>query len=130
MDRSKGSSSAPGIANIRKEKRENSLSPSKPPSQPKGKRNIMLERFQKFQTDDNPSLAQYTYEPKPLFFYGTLADPLQLQEVFQLPAPPVFIPARASSYKVMLWGQYPALVNGTPDNFVDGMAFAVEAQQQ
>jgi hypothetical protein len=33
----------------------------------------MLDRFQKFQEDDNPSLNLYTYEPKP-FFYGSLTD--------------------------------------------------------
>jgi len=109
------------------EKTENS-STSKPPVKPKGKRNIMLERFQNYQ--HKPPVSRYTYKPELFFFYGTLTDPLQLQQVLQLPEPPILKPARVPSRKIMLWGQYPTLVNGTFDDFVDGMAYFVETEEQ
>jgi gamma-glutamylcyclotransferase (GGCT)/AIG2-like uncharacterized protein YtfP len=99
----------------------------KSPSDQKGKRNIMLE---KFQANVKPSLGQYTYVPRPFFFYGSLMDPLRLQEVLQLPAPPVLKPARVQSSKIMLWGQYPALVDGPTNSYVDGMAYVVATEQQ
>ena len=30
----------------------------------------------------------------------------------------------------MLWGQYPALVDGPNNSYVDGMAYVVETEQQ
>lgn len=89
----------------------------------------MLKKFQKSQDGDNPSPSQLAYEPKPFFFYDSLTDPLRLQEVLQLPAPPVLKAARVRSYKIMLWGKYPALVRGPHDSYVDGMAFVVENEQ-
>jgi gamma-glutamylcyclotransferase (GGCT)/AIG2-like uncharacterized protein YtfP len=86
--------------------------------------------LEKFQANVIPSLGQYTYIPKPFFFYGSLMDPLRLQEVLQLPAPPVLKPARVTSYKIMLWGQYPALVDGPTNSYVDGIAYFVETEQQ
>jgi hypothetical protein len=88
---------------------------------------IMLE---KFQANVNPSLNQYGYIPKPFFFYGSLTDPLRLQEILQLPAPPVLKPARVKSWKIMLWGQYPALADGPNDSYVDGMAYVIDTEQQ
>ncbi|KAH8816967.1 hypothetical protein F5884DRAFT_853398 [Xylogone sp. PMI_703] len=79
---------------------------------------------------DIKPLAPYTYIPKHFFFYGSLMDPLRLQEVLQLPEPPVLKTAKVQSYKIKLWGQYPALVYGSPNNFVDGMAFYVETELQ
>ena len=87
----------------------------------------MFEIFQKYEY--TPPLSRYTYEPALFFFYGTLTDPSQLQEVLQLPEPPVFKAAPVSSRKIMLRGQYPALVNGAPDDFVKGMAYSVETEE-
>ena len=121
------SSSPPEIPNHSTKTPEYSPPPSKAPSNQKANRNIMLE---KFQANVKPSLGQYTYIPKPFFFYGSLIDPLRLQEALQLPAPPVLKPARVKSYKIMLWGQYPALVDGPNDSYVNGMAYVVETKQQ
>jgi gamma-glutamylcyclotransferase (GGCT)/AIG2-like uncharacterized protein YtfP len=63
------------------------------------------------------------------FFYGTLTDPLKLQGILLLPNPPVLKPARVRSYKIMLWGQYPALVDGPLDSYVDGMTCVIETKQ-
>jgi hypothetical protein len=127
MDSFTGSSSAAKTVDDENKKPEYSPPTGKPPADQKVNRNIMLE---KFQANVKPSLGQYTYIPKPFFFYGSLMDPLQLQEVLQLPAPPVLKPARVKSYKIMLWGQYPALVNGLNNSYVDGMSYVVETEKQ
>ncbi|KFY32986.1 hypothetical protein V495_08540 [Pseudogymnoascus sp. VKM F-4514 (FW-929)] len=127
MEGTTGSLSASKVDNDEK-KGLGYVSPTgKPPPKPKVRRNIMLE---KFRADVEPSLPPYTYTPIPFFFYGTLTDPLRLQEVLQLSAPPVLKPARVRCYKIMLWGQYPALVHGPMNNYVDGMAFVVETEEQ
>ena len=99
-----GSSSATKVVNDENKMPEYSLPTGKPPSDQKASRNIILE---KFQANVKPSLGRYAYIPKLFFFYGSLMDPLRLQDVLQLPAPPVLKPARVKSYKIMLWGQYP-----------------------
>lgn len=127
MDSFSRSSSAANMVNDKNKKQTNSPPTGKPPSDQKAKRNIMLK---KFQASVKPSLGQYTYIPKPFFFYGSLMDPLRLQEVLQLPEPPALKPARVKSYKIMLWGQYPALVDGPSNSYVDGMAYVVEIEKQ
>ncbi|EPE31308.1 BtrG-like protein [Glarea lozoyensis ATCC 20868] len=127
MDSFSGSSSAAKIVDDDNKKQIYSPPTGKPPSDHKANRNIMLE---KFQANAKPSLGQYTYIPKPFFFYGSLTDPQRLQEVLQLPTPPALKPARVKSYKIMLWGQYPALVDGPTNSYVDGMACVVETEKQ
>jgi hypothetical protein len=78
MDSFSGSSSAAKVVNNGNKKPEYSSPTGKPPSNQKDKRNIMLE---KFQANVKPSLAQYAYIPKSFFFYGSLMDPLRLQEI-------------------------------------------------
>ena len=127
MDNFSGSSSVAKIVNDENKKLEYSSPTGKRPSDQKTSRNIILE---KFQADVKPSLGQYAYIPKLFFFYGSLIDPLRLQDVLRLPVPPVLKPARVKSCKIMLWGQYPALVDGPNNNYVDGMAYLVETEQQ
>jgi gamma-glutamylcyclotransferase (GGCT)/AIG2-like uncharacterized protein YtfP len=127
MDSSSRSFSAAKIDDDEDKKPKYPPPTGKAPSDQKANRNIMLK---KFQANVKPSLGQYTYIPKPFFFYGSLMDPLRLQEVLQLPSPPVLKPARVRSYKIMLWGQYPALVDGLDNNYVDGMAYVVETEEQ
>ncbi|KFY88451.1 hypothetical protein V500_06339 [Pseudogymnoascus sp. VKM F-4518 (FW-2643)] len=91
MDSFGGSASAAKAAEDEKERPEYALNTGKPPSKQKGRRNIMLE---KFRADIEPSLPPYTYTPMLFFFYGSLTDPLRLQDVLRLPAPPVLKPAR------------------------------------
>lgn len=118
FNKNRGSSSTQKVINDKTRKPE-----------PKAKRNIMLEKFQAFQADVKPPPGQYIYIPRPFFFYGSLTDPSKLQEVLQLPSPPLLKPAKVKSYKIMLWGQYPALVDGPNDSYVDGMAYVVETEQ-
>lgn len=88
---------------------------------------IMAE---KFRAGFVPNLNKLPYTPKPFFFCGTLADPLRLQEVLQLPEPPLLKPARANGRKIMLWGQYPALVREEWSNYVDGMSYFIMTEEQ
>lgn len=127
MDNFNGSSSAGKVVNNENKKPEYSSPTGKRPSDQKANRNVILE---KFQANVKPSLGQYAYIPKLFFFYGSLIDPLRLQDVLRLPVPPVLKPARVKSCKIMLWGQYPALVDGPNNNYVDGMAYLVETEQQ
>lgn len=76
----------------------------------------MAEKFRAYRTDPGPPLGQSVYTPMPFFY----ADPSKLQEVLQLPSLSLLKPARVKSYKIMLWGQYPALVNGPLSSHVDG----------
>lgn len=67
------------------------------------------------------------FRPHYVFFYGTLMDPLQLQKVLQLKNTPALQPATIVGWKIMLWGQYPALVFNS-GNIVHGMAYKVQKE--
>lgn len=54
---------------------------------------------------------------------------MKLQEILQLPNPPALKPARVRSYKIMLWGQYPVLVDGPLDSYVNGMTCVIETEE-
>lgn len=91
--------------NGRPESASNSVKPS---SKQKERRNVMLK---KFRAGVEPSLPPYSYMLKLLFFCCSLTDPLRIQEVLRLLAPPVLKHASVQGYKIMLWGQYHALVD-------------------
>lgn len=100
---------------------------------PKARRNIMAESFKAFHAAGGKlplNDHKYVYEPEPFFFYGTLSDPLKLQEVLQLPSPPVLTPGKIKSYAIKLWGQYPALVEGPMSNILHGMTYMIETEEQ
>jgi gamma-glutamylcyclotransferase (GGCT)/AIG2-like uncharacterized protein YtfP len=93
----------------------------------------MAESFQAYHAAGSISRIhryKYVYEPKPFLFYGTLTDRLKLQEVLQLPSPPVLKPARTKTYSIMLWCQYPALVDGPMNSYVHGMTCVIGTEQQ
>jgi gamma-glutamylcyclotransferase (GGCT)/AIG2-like uncharacterized protein YtfP len=69
------------------------------------------------------------FRPQYMFFYGTLMDPVQLRKVLQLEDTPVLQPARIIGWKIMLWGQYPALVF-KQNNITHGMAYEVQKESQ
>jgi Gamma-glutamyl cyclotransferase, AIG2-like len=60
------------------------------------------------------------------FFYGSLADPHTLATVLKRRGPPRLLPAKIFGYSCMLWGQYPALLDGPPGAPVSGMAYEVQ----
>ena len=61
------------------------------------------------------------------FFYGALKDPVRLAAVLHLPdgQAPYLRPAKLVGYHIMLWGQYPALLDGPPGNEVLGVAYEI-----
>ncbi|KAF9893126.1 hypothetical protein FE257_012537 [Aspergillus nanangensis] len=63
------------------------------------------------------------------FFYGTLADPLMLREILGLESEPPRRPASLTGYKCMLWGQYPALLDGSGST-VEGVACYIQTEAQ
>jgi gamma-glutamylcyclotransferase (GGCT)/AIG2-like uncharacterized protein YtfP len=60
------------------------------------------------------------------FFYGSLMDLSTLVHVLKLRDRPELLPAMITGYTCILWGQYPALVDGPPEASVRGMAYVVQ----
>lgn len=54
-------------------------------------------------------------------------DPTQLRKVLHLKHTPTLQPATIVGSKIMLWGQYPALVFN-PGNIIHGMAYKVQKE--
>jgi gamma-glutamylcyclotransferase (GGCT)/AIG2-like uncharacterized protein YtfP len=61
------------------------------------------------------------------FFYGTLMDSQTLAKILKLDSLPRLVLAKVSGYHCKLWGEYPALVGGEPDELVHGMAYEVQS---
>ena len=78
-----------------------------------------------------PSQSQY---PVWYFFYGTLADPHILGRVLNLPPThdgPTLIPAKVCGGKIKIWAsKYKALVNGSKNDYVNGLAYQVCSEEQ
>lgn len=62
----------------------------------------------------------------PYFFYGSLQDPGLLRHILGLEDNPTFRPAQLNGFKCRLWGQYPALLSGDPDDTVTGAVYEVQ----
>lgn len=63
------------------------------------------------------------------FFYGSLMDPKQLQQVLGRREPPRGFhlrPAEIIGYHIRMWGPYPVLLDGPPGNVVKGVAYEIE----
>lgn len=82
--------------------------------------------------------SNYTYPPSRKlafskefhFFYGTLMDPQTLAKVLKLNNLPPLVPAKISGYHCKLWGEYPAIVGGEPNEQVYGMAYEVQSPEE
>ncbi|OJJ46434.1 hypothetical protein ASPZODRAFT_66068, partial [Penicilliopsis zonata CBS 506.65] len=48
------------------------------------------------------------------FFYGTLTSPATLQHILDLPTEPTLRKGKVIGYALAKWGDYPALIDGTP----------------
>jgi hypothetical protein len=68
--------------------------------------------------------------PGYFFFYGPLMDPSTLAQVLQLPEAPDLRPARVIGYSVKMYGMYPALLWGPPENAVYGVACEILSLEQ
>lgn len=61
---------------------------------------------------------------------GTLMDPSTLVKVLKLPDKPQLHPAVILGHKIKLWGQYPAFIDGPPDQTIHGVAYKVQTQKE
>lgn len=64
-------------------------------------------------------------KPVYYFFYGTLTEPKILSHILDLKEPPVLRPAKLIGYSLTSWGQYRALIDGSPGEEVTGYAYLV-----
>lgn len=91
----------------------------------------MAKKFRAYSNNPNRNLAAPQPEPwKPVhyFFYGSLMDENQLTKVLRLDSPPVLQPASIVGYSIKMWGPYPTLLDGPPDNVVNGMVYEVQKE--
>ncbi|KAK4540209.1 hypothetical protein LTR36_009707 [Oleoguttula mirabilis] len=105
--------------------------PPPPPPPPAAKVSIALKVRRAppgwaFERHVQQSAGDFTTPPAgTYFFYGTLQDPGILGEVLGLPSPPLLRPAYLIGHDLKLWGQYPAMANGSAGTVVEGSAFNV-----
>ncbi|KAK4241863.1 hypothetical protein C8A03DRAFT_11953 [Achaetomium macrosporum] len=76
-----------------------------------------------------------TAEPEPFkpvyyFFYGTLMKPDILKAVLGLDTEPVLRTAKVYGFELTNWGQYRALIDGTPGAVVSGCAYMVRSTEE
>ena len=69
------------------------------------------------------------WKPVHYFFYGSLMDDQKLIQVLGLTHPPVLRPATIVGYSIKMWGPYPTLVEGPPENVLNGMAYEVQHER-
>lgn len=68
--------------------------------------------------------------PATFFFYGSLQDPQRLAQVLRHPVSHVPLQkAKLRGYKMMLWGQYPALAAGAKKDSVEGMICSIDNKE-
>ncbi|KAK6529884.1 hypothetical protein TWF281_009040 [Arthrobotrys megalospora] len=78
------------------------------------------------------SLEQIVFKPTLFFFYGTLTIPEVLRRILDLAEDPILLKATTRTFKLKMWGPYPALVRPSPDDprdAVPGVAYAVETEE-
>jgi gamma-glutamylcyclotransferase (GGCT)/AIG2-like uncharacterized protein YtfP len=68
-------------------------------------------------------------KPVQYFFYGSLMDEQKLTQVLGLIHPPVLRPATIVGYSIKTWGPYPTLIDGPPENVVNGVAYEVQNEE-
>lgn len=73
---------------------------------------------------------QASFSKEYYFFYGTLMDPKTLRKVLNLAEQRQLLPSKVLGYRCMLWGEYPALVQGSLNEPVHGMACEVQSSEE
>ncbi|KAF2255189.1 hypothetical protein BU26DRAFT_380219, partial [Trematosphaeria pertusa] len=76
-------------------------------------------------------LARPSQEEYPVwyFFYGTLGEPDRLKSLLGLKKGPKLSPASVKGGRIRMWGKYRALVDGSPDDGVSGVAYEVQKEE-
>jgi gamma-glutamylcyclotransferase (GGCT)/AIG2-like uncharacterized protein YtfP len=80
--------------------------------------------------EDDPNVGYNAFHKELYFFYGSLMDPSTLAHVLKLRARPQLLPSKITGYSCMLWGQYPALLDGPPGAVVYGIAYEVQTPSE
>jgi gamma-glutamylcyclotransferase (GGCT)/AIG2-like uncharacterized protein YtfP len=80
--------------------------------------------------EGDPNVDYYAFRKELYFFYGSLMDPSTLAHVLELRDRPQLLPSKIIGYSYMLWGQYPALLDGPAGAPVYGMAYEVQTQSE
>jgi hypothetical protein len=78
---------------------------------------LMVRKFLQDQGrpwEDDPNVDYNAFRKELYFFYGSLMDPSTLVHVLKLRDRPQLLPSKIIGYSYMLWGQYPALLDGPP----------------
>jgi gamma-glutamylcyclotransferase (GGCT)/AIG2-like uncharacterized protein YtfP len=94
---------------------------------------LMVRKFLQDQGqawEDDPNVDYNAFRRELYFFYGSLMDPSTLAHVLKLRDRPQLLPSKIIGYSCMLWGQYPALLDGLPGAVVYGMAYEVQTQSE
>ncbi|KAJ5101379.1 hypothetical protein NUU61_003601 [Penicillium alfredii] len=81
---------------------------------------------------DSPLEPDTTFQPQYYFFYGTLMDPATLAQTLKQTrnGRPELHHAKIVGWRCKLWGPYPALVAGPPDNVIHGRAYELQSIQE
>ncbi|KAK2762699.1 hypothetical protein FQN54_000873 [Arachnomyces sp. PD_36] len=79
--------------------------------------------------ESDPDFDYGTFRKQFYFFYGTLMDHSTLATVLNLQDRPQLFPAKITGYRCMLWGPYPALLDGPQNSPIYGQAYEVQSQQ-
>ena len=80
--------------------------------------------------EQDPNYDYKAFRKQYYFFYGTLMDPTTLSKVLNNISREQGYPAKVIGYSYMLWGPYPALLNGPPGKTVYGMAYEIQSREE
>jgi gamma-glutamylcyclotransferase (GGCT)/AIG2-like uncharacterized protein YtfP len=100
-----------------------------PPSQRPSK---IVRKFLRSGTawDAEPNANLSGFSKEIYFFYGSLMDPSTLTKVLDLKDRPSLHPAWITGYRCMLWGPYPALIDGPQGMDVRGVVYELQSPEE
>ncbi|KAL2048342.1 hypothetical protein N7G274_000253 [Stereocaulon virgatum] len=72
---------------------------------------------------------QQSIFPRPFLLYGSQEDPVEIANLLRLKSLPVFCKGLVSGFKMMLHGIKPAVVFGSREDIVHGIAYVVQSRE-
>lgn len=79
---------------------------------------------------DFTSVTNTPFRKTLYFLYGSLMDPRTLAKVLQTNGRLFIQPAKLDGYNCLLWGRYPALLEGQPGSIVHGVVYEVQSPEE
>lgn len=100
------------------------------PSERSAKPSAMALKFKAAHESElgSPPKRAWKFNPQLIFFYGSRTVPCILQRVLSLCEPPTYYRASIDSFKVKMYGVYPALVKATDEGIVQGLVYTVKSE--